>query len=455
MEQTQNELATGKVGKLLFKLAIPAIVAQIINLLYNIVDRMYIGHIAEIGDLALTGVGVTFAIIILVSAFAALIGMGGAPRAAIKLGENDKDGAEEILGNAFTALTILAVILTIVFLAFKEPILYAFGASENTFKYANSYITIYLLGTLFVQYAMGLNVFISSQGFAKTSMMSVLIGAITNIVLDPILIFGFNMGVQGAAIATVISQAMSAIWIIHFLASKKSGIRLQKKHMHLRKDVLMPMIALGVAPFIMQATEAAISVSFNSSLYKYGGDTAVGAMTIMSSLMQFIMLPSHGLTQGAQPIISYNFGAKNMKRVKETYFWLLGSCLLYTILFTSCIMLFPQGFISVFNNKPALMDTAVWASRIYFAGMFVFGAQIACQQTLLAVGQAKISVFLACLRKIILLIPLIYILPSFMENKVLGVFLAEPIADILAVIVTICVFAYNFPKILQNRECEM
>lgn len=455
MEQTQNELATGKVGKLLFKLAIPAIVAQIINLLYNIVDRMYIGHIAEIGDLALTGVGVTFAIIILVSAFAALIGMGGAPRAAIKLGENDKDGAEEILGNAFTALTFLAVILTIVFLVFKEPILYAFGASENTFKYANSYITIYLLGTIFVQYAMGLNVFISSQGFAKTSMMSVLIGAITNIVLDPILIFGFNMGVQGAAIATVISQAMSAIWIIHFLASKKSGIRLQKKHMHIRKSVLMPMIALGIAPFIMQATEAAISVSFNSSLYKYGGDTAVGAMTIMSSLMQFIMLPSHGLTQGAQPIISYNFGAKNMKRVKETYFWLLGSCLVYTILFTSCIMLFPEGFISVFNNKPALMDTAVWASRIYFAGMFVFGAQIACQQTLLAVGQAKISVFLACLRKIILLIPLIYILPSFMENKVLGVFLAEPIADILAVIVTICVFAYNFPKILKNREYEV
>lgn len=452
MMEKQNELATGKISKLLFKLSIPAIMAQLINMLYNIVDRMYIGHIPEVGHTALTGVGVTFAIIILISAFTALVGAGGAPRAAIKMGENDYKGAEEILGNCFVTLTLIAIALTFVFLGFKEPILYAFGASENTFYYANSYISIYLLGTIFVQYALGLNMFISSQGFAKQSMISVLIGAITNIILDPILIYGFNMGVQGAATATIISQAFSAIWVVSFLCSKKSHIRIKKQYLHIQKEVIGPVLALGIAPFIMQATEAAISVCFNSSLLKYGGDAAVGAMTIVTSIMQFIMLPSHGLTQGAQPIISFNFGAKNIDRVKQTFKLLVTSTLLYTLIFTSLVQIFPSVFVSVFNNNAELLSTAVWATHIYFGATFVFGIQIACQQTLLAVGQAKISVFLACLRKIILLIPLIYILPMLFEDKVFAVFLAEPITDAIAVLTTVIVFALNFPKILQERE---
>lgn len=452
--QHQNELATEKVSKLLFKLAIPAIMAMLINMLYNIIDRMYIGHIEEVGHIALTGVGITFAIIILVSAFASLVGAGGAPRAAIRMGEGNIDGAEQILGNCFSTLTIISIVLTVVFLTFKEPILFAFGASENTFVYANDYITIYLYGTIFVQYALGLNMFISCQGFAKQSMMSVLIGAIANIILDPIFIFGLHMGVKGAAIATIISQAFSAIWVVSFLCSKKSNLRIKKQYLGIKKEVILPVIGLGISPFIMQSTEAAIAVCFNSSLLKYGGDTAVGAMTIMSSIMQFVMMPSQGLTQGAQPIISYNFGAKNMSRVKEAFKLLFICSILYTSLFWGAIQLFPSTFIAIFNNNAELMATATWAARVYFGCIFAFGAQLACQQTFLAVGQAKISLFLACLRKIILLIPLIFILPAFIENKVMAVFLAEPIADFIAVSTTCIMFAINFPKILKQREQE-
>ena len=383
MQQNQTEeLGTCSVGKLLFKLAVPAIAAQIINLLYNLVDRMYIGHIAEVGKLALTGVGVCLPLIMLISAFAALVSMGAAPRASIFLGKGEKDNAEKTLGNSFSLLVIISIILTLIFFFFAEDLLLIFGASENTIEYATSYMKIYSIGTIFVQLTLGLNAFISAQGFAKVSMMTVLIGAIFNIVLDPILIFGFNMGVSGAALATIISQALSMLWILKFLTGKKT--------------------TLGLAPFIMQATESLIAVCFNSSLLKYGGDIAVGAMTILTSVMQFSMLPLNGLTQGGQPILSYNYGAKNPERVKKAFKILLISCVTYSMILWALAMITPKSFVLIFNNDPELLDFTSNALRIYMALSGIFGIQIACQQSFIALGNAKTSLFLALLRKIIL-----------------------------------------------------
>ncbi|MBM6837245.1 MATE family efflux transporter, partial [Clostridium saudiense] len=441
MQHNQTEeLGTCSVGKLLFKLAIPAIAAQIINLLYNLVDRMYIGHIANVGKLALTGVGVCLPLIMIISAFAALVSMGGAPRASIFLGKGEKDNAEKTLGNSFTLLIIISIILTIIFLLFSKDLLLLFGASENTIEYATSYMKIYSLGTIFVQLTLGLNAFISAQGFAKTSMLTVLIGAITNIILDPILIFGLNMGVAGAALATIISQSLSMIWILFFLTGKKTTLKIRKKHLHLSKEIILPSIALGLSPFIMQATESLITVCFNSSLLKYGGDIAVGAMTILTSVMQFSMLPLTGLTQGGQPIISYNFGAKNAERVKKAFKLLLISCLTYSTILWAAAIIYPQLFVLIFNNDPELVDFASRALRIYMAVSCIFGIQIACQQTFIALGNAKTSLFLALLRKVILLIPLIYIMPMFMADKTTAVFMSEPVADILAVATTAILF---------------
>lgn len=451
MQHNQTEeLGTCSVGKLLFKLAVPAIAAQIINLLYNLVDRMYIGHIANVGKLALTGVGVCLPLIMIISAFAALVSMGGAPRASIFLGKGEKDTAEKTLGNSFTLLVIISITLTIIFLFFAEDLLLLFGASENTITYATSYMKIYSLGTIFVQLTLGLNAFISAQGFAKTSMLTVLIGAITNIILDPIFIFGFNMGVAGAALATIISQSLSMIWILFFLTGKKTTLKIRKKHLRLSKEIILPSIALGLAPFIMQATESLIAVCFNSSLLKYGGDIAVGAMTILTSVMQFSMLPLTGLTQGGQPIISYNFGAKNADRVKKAFKFLLISCLTYSTVLWASAMIFPQAFVLIFNNDPELVDFASRALRIYMAVSCIFGIQIACQQTFIALGNAKASLFLALLRKIILLIPLIYIMPMFMEDKTTAVFTAEPVADILAVTTTAILFIIQFKKAMKE-----
>ena len=451
MQHNQTEeLGTCSVGKLLFKLAVPAIAAQIINLLYNLVDRMYIGHIANVGKLALTGVGVCLPLIMIISAFAALVSMGGAPRASIFLGKGEKDTAEKTLGNSFTLLVIISITLTIIFLFFAEDLLLLFGASENTITYATSYMRIYSLGTIFVQLTLGLNAFISAQGFAKTSMLTVLIGAITNIILDPIFIFGFNMGVAGAALATIISQSLSMIWILFFLTGKKTTLKIRKKHLRLSKEIILPSIALGLAPFIMQATESLIAVCFNSSLLKYGGDIAVGAMTILTSVMQFSMLPLTGLTQGGQPIISYNFGAKNADRVKKAFKLLLISCLTYSTVLWASAMIFPKAFILIFNNDPELVDFASRALRIYMAVSCIFGIQIACQQTFIALGNAKASLFLALLRKIILLIPLIYIMPMFMEDKTTAVFTAEPVADILAVTTTAILFIIQFKKAMKE-----
>lgn len=449
-----NEVDLGKerIGRLLFVLAVPAIASQVVNALYNMVDRMYIGHIAEVGATALTGVGVCFPIIMIISAFAALVAMGGAPRASILLGQKDQEGAEKILGNCFSALFITAILLTVIVLVFQEPLLLMFGASENTLPYAQRYLFIYAIGTMFVQMTLGMNAFVSAQGFSRISMMTVVIGAITNIILDPILIFGLDMGVQGAALATVLSQAVSAIWVLKFLSGKQTTIKLKKENFRIDPSVLLPSMALGIAPFIMQATESLLVLCFNSSLLNYGGDLAVGAMTILSSVMQFAMLPLQGLTQGGQPIISYNYGANNPTRVKKAFKLLLICCLTYSTILWSLAEFVPQMFIAIFTSDPELKEITLWALRVYMGGCLLFGAQIACQQTFIALGNAKTSAFLAMFRKIIVLIPLIYILPNFIEHKVFAVFLAEPIADTLAVITTVTLFVLEFKKLMRIMD---
>ncbi len=446
----ENKLGYENVGKLLVKLAIPSILAQLVNMLYNLIDRIYIGHIQDIGTIALTGVGVTFPIIMIISAFSSLIGMGGAPRASIKLGENKKEDAEKYLGNSFTLLIIISIILTIVFLIFGEKLLFIFGASENTLIYAKDYLYIYVLGTIFVSITLGLNPFISAQGYAKTSMFTTLIGAIINIALDPIFIFTFDLGVKGAAIATVISQAISAIFVFVFLI-KYSNLKLKLKHLKLKLSYVISTIKLGISPFIMQSTESLLMISLNSSLQNYGGDIAVGAMTVLSSVMQILILPLMGLTQGAQPLISYNYGAKKNDRVLKTFKFTLIAGMIYSIIFCLLTLIAPQIFTMMFSSDIELIDYTSNALRIYMSMSFVLGAQIICQQTFIAIGQAGVSLVLALLRKIILLIPLIYILPNFFNDKVFAIFLAEPISDFIAAATTVLVFALSIKKILKKN----
>lgn len=450
MSQTNN-LGEGSVGRLLFKLSLPTIIAQLVNLLYNIVDRIYIGHMPGDGDLALTGLGLCFPIIMLVTAFSSLVGAGGAPRAAICMGRREKDEAEKILGTGTAALALIAVVLTIVFEISGASILRLFGASDQTLPYALAYLRIYLLGSICVMFSLGLNAFLTTQGFSREAMKTVLIGAVCNIVLDPVFIYLFDMGVQGAALATIISQAVSTIWVLRFLTGKKTILRIKKEYLKIDMKVLLPIMALGVSPFIMSATESAINIAFNSSLAKYGGDVAVGAMTILTSIMQLQMMPVQGLSQGAQPILSFNYGARKMDRVRQAFKLLLISCFGYTMIFWAAVQLFPGVFVQIFNNDPKLVDTAVWALRIYMGTSGLFGIQMAVQQTFVSLGQAKQSLFIACLRKIILLIPLIYILPVFFEDKVFAVFLAEPAADFISVTVAATLFVLSFKKILNEK----
>lgn len=451
-QKMANNLGEDRIGSLLFKLALPAITAQIINALYNIVDRIYIGHIPEIGAKALTGVGVTFPIIMLIAAFSSLIGMGGGPRASIKMGEGDNDGAEKIMSNCFVSLIGISIVLTAVFLLFQRPLLLMFGASGDTLPYAMDYMTIYVSGTIFVQMALGLNSFITTQGFAKTSMMTVVIGAVLNIVLDPIFIFVFGMGVQGAAFATILSQAVSSIWVLRFLFGKRTVLRIRKKYLKLEAKIILPVLALGLSPFIMQGTESAVNIVLNSSLQRYGGDLAVGAMTICSSVMQVAFMPLMGLAQGAQPIASFNFGAKKNDRVKKVFHLLFICCLIFSTVFWLALMLFPHVFVRLFTPESELAEFTSWALRIYMAAGFMLGIQSSCQQTFVSIGQAKTSLFLALLRKVILLIPLILILPQFFANPVLGVFIAEPIADFLAASATGIVFLCEFRRILARNQ---
>ena len=413
--QTRDQafLGTEPVGRLLMRLAIPTVIAQLVNMLYNIVDRIYIGHIAGIGSLALTGVGVCMPIIMIVTAFAALVASGSAPRASIAM---------------------------------------AFGASENTIEYADNYLNIYAFGTLFVELTLGMNAFITAQGFATTGMMTVLIGAVCNIVLDPIFIFGLNMGVRGAALATVISQGVSCVWVVSFLMGKKTSLRLKAQNMRIDMKLLAPCIALGLSAFIMQSTESIISVCFNSSLLKYGGDIAVGAMTILTSVMQFAMLPLQGLAQGAQPISSYNFGARNAARVRQTFFALLKASLTYSVILWGGIMLFPKAFAGIFTPDAELLAFTAKALRIYCGALFIFGIQIACQMTFVSIGNAPCSIIVAILRKFVLLIPLIFILPHILPDRTMAVYTAEPVADTLAVIFTMVMFGTQFRKALKKLE---
>lgn len=450
MNKDKDFLGTEPVGKLMFRLALPTITAQLINMLYNIIDRIYIGHIPGNGALALTGVGVCMPLIMIISAFAALVGGGGAPHASIAMGKNDLNTAEHILGNCFFLQILISIILTVILLFGNRTFLLAFGASENTIEYAVNYMNIYAVGTIFVQLTLGMNMFITTQGFAKTGMLSVLIGAVMNIVLDPLFIFAFHLGVRGAALATILSQAVSCIWVLFFLCGKKTILHIRKKNLILKPEIILPCVALGLATFIMQASESIISVCFNSSLLKYGGDIAVGAMTILTSVMQFAMLPLQGIAQGAQPITSYNYGAKKLSRVKQSYKILLCVCVIYSIVLWAIIMAFPQVFAKLFTTDAALIDFTAKALRIYCRVLFVFGIQIACQMTFVSIGNAPCSIIVAILRKFILLIPLIYILPHVMENKTNAVYMAEPVADIIAVSCTLILFLVQFRKSLQR-----
>ena len=450
MNEKKEFLATEPIGKLLFRLSIPTVVAQLINMLYNIVDRIYIGHMPGEGSLALTGVGVCMPIIMLVSAFAALVSSGGAPRASIFMGEKDQNSAEKTLGNCFSLQIVVSVILTAVLLIWNKDLLLAFGASENTIGYATDYMSIYAIGTLFVQMTLGMNTFITAQGFTTISMVSVIIGAVCNIVLDPIFIFGFQMGVKGAALATIISQMLSCVWIISFLCGKKTQLKIKKENLKLRADIILPCIALGTAAFVMQSSESVISVCFNSSLLKYGGDIAVGAMTIMTSVMQFAMLPLQGIAQGAQPITSYNFGAKNAGRVKKTFRLLLITCLTYSIALWAAVMIAPQVFVKIFTSDSTLAQFAAPMLRIYLGGLGLFGIQIACQMTFTSLGKAVNSIVVAVVRKFVLLLPLIYIMPSLLADKTQAVYMAEPVADIIAVTFTAILFTFQFKKALKE-----
>jgi len=445
-------LGTEPVGRLLMRLSIPTVAAQLINMLYNIVDRIYIGHMPGAGNLALTGVGVCMPIIMFVSAFAALIGAGGAPRASIFMGKGDPKAAERTLGGCFALQAIISLAMTLLLILFAEPMLMAFGASENTIGYAVDYMGIYALGTVFVQLTLSMNAYITAPGFAKTGMLTVLIGAVLNIVLDPLFIFVMNLGVRGAALATIISQGVSCVWVVSFLCSEKSTIRIKRENLRVKKEIVLPCIALGAAPFIMQSSESVISVCFNSSLLRYGGDVAVGAMTILTSVMQFAMLPLQGFAQGAQPITSFNYGARNVARVKQTFRLLLTVSLIYSVSLWALIQLFPQVFASIFTSEPELLGFAAKALRIYCGVLFMFGIQIACQMTFVAIGYAKSSIIVAVMRKFVLLLPLIYIMPMLISDKTMGVYMAEPVADFLAVTFTAVLFGRQFKKAIASME---
>lgn len=452
MEQNKKFLAAEPVGKLLFRLAVPTVIAQLVNMLYNIVDRIYIGHIPENGSLALTGVGVCMPVIMVISAFAAFVSSGGAPKASIFLGKGDKTSAEKITGGCFSLQIFLSAILTAVLLIWNRDLLLMFGASENTIDFASGYMSVYAIGTVFVQLTLGMVAFINAQGFTKVGMTVVLIGAVCNIVLDPVFIFVFGMGVKGAALATIISQAVSCVLVILFLLGKKTQLKLKRKYLIIDVKLIFPCVALGLSTFIMQSSESVISVCFNSSLLKYGGDIAVGAMTILTSVMQFAMLPMQGIAQGAQPISSYNYGAGNASRVKQTFKLLLVSCVVYSTLLWGMIMLFPQIFAGIFTPEAELIEFTSKALRIYCGVMCLFGIQIACQMTFVSIGNATCSIIVAVVRKFVLLLPLIYIIPHFVSDKTMGVYLAEPFADVIAVTFTAILFTVQFRKAMKALE---
>lgn len=453
-KDVSEQLASAPVTPLLLRLAIPTILAQLVNLLYNIVDRIYIGHMPVVGDIALTGVGLCFPVIYLLSAFAALLGQGGAPRAAIAMGRGDNDEAERILGTCFTSLIVTALLLTAAFQLWGEELLWLFGASEDTIGYALPYMRVYAAGSLFVMLALGMNLFITTQGYTTFSMITVVIGAVLNIVLDPVFIYAFDMGVAGAAWATILSQAVSAAFAVAFFFGKRTKLRLKKAYLLPKPRILGPVLALGFAPFVMQATEALVNVAFNSSLQAYGGDIPVGCMTVSSTIMQMFWLPSQGIGQGAQPIISYNFGAGNIERVRKAFMTMLVVSIIFIGAGWLAVMLFPGFFIRIFNDSPALMEMGSWTLRVYLAAFFLMALQMSIQQVFVSVGRAKSAVVVASVRKLVLLVPLIYILPHFFEDKVFAVFLAEPVSDFFSVLTATILFLATMRGLLWGKKKE-
>lgn len=444
----KNRLGTEPLGKLILELSLPTIAAQLVNLLYNIVDRIYVGRIPGTGSLALAGLGVTFPIILLISAFAMLAGMG-ATRASVAMGAGEYKRAEQYLGNSTFLLILFSVVLAVVFSFTKDPILRVFGASDATLPYASAYTSIYLMGTIFVQMTLGLNMFITNQGFSKISMATVCIGAVLNIILDPLFIYAFNMGVQGAALATIISQAVSCIWVLKFLTGKKTLIRLRLSILKPDAKIIGSILVLGVSPFVMQATEALIQLTFNTGMVKYGNDMYVAIMAVLFSVMQLVWMPLSGFSQGVQPIIGFNFGARNMERVKKAFKIQFTVSVLFSFVMIGLVEIFPGAFMGLFSKDAELVETGAKALRVFMVGMMIMGAQSACQQTFLALGEAKISMFLAFLRKIILVCPLAIIIPKITGLGVWGLFIAEPISDVIAVCTTTTMFAIKSKKILR------
>ena len=447
-----QRLGTAPLVPLIFSLALPTALAQLVNMLYNIVDRIYVGHIPGSGSLALAGLGVTYPIIVLITAFSNLIGMGGAPRASVAMGRGDYKTAEKILGNCITLLIVLSVVLSVVFTIYGEPVLRAFGASENTLPYAMAYLRIYLMGTIFVQFTLGMTPFITNQGFAKTSMATTCIGAVCNIILDPVFIYGFNMGVEGAAIATILSQAVSAVWVLIFFTGKRSVLRIRRENLLPDRAILALVLSLGVSPFLMTATECLIQLVFNTGAATYGGDSAVAIMSILFSVAQIANLPVQGFCQGAQPVVGYNFGARKLDRVRQAFKIMLAVSMGVTTVVVGAVELAPQLFLGLFSSDAALIAMGTAPVRIYMLGFFFMGAQLACQQTFLGLGEAKISMFIALLRKVILLLPLALIIPRAFGalglNQLVGLYVAEPVSDLIsASTCTILFFAIEWKKL--------
>lgn len=469
MSTSRNQrLATESIPKLIISLAIPSIIAQIVTMLYNMVDRIYIGHTAD-GTVAMAALGITLPIVTLINAFTMLFGMGGAPLCAISLGQKNQQKAEKIMANSFVCLIISSVIITLAVLLFKEPILYLFGADSITIEPAKSYISLYVLGTIFIQITVGMNAYINTQGFTKIGMKTTMLGAVLNIILDPIFIYVLDMGIEGAAIATVIAQCASCVWVIRFLISQKSTVRLRKAYFKPDIKIILAICALGISTFIMSSTESLLQISFNNRLSVYGGTTAVGVMSIMNTLLQCISLPTQGIMIGSQPVLSYNYGAKNFKRVRDGFKFSIILTTCTTLFISLSLILFSDLFVKIFTTDPTYIEFSRWSVKVFLIGMTIFGLQICCQQSFMSLGQAKISLCMALLRKVILLIPLIYILPlvfgnfAFAESisspiaqfvndapRVFLVLLAEPISDIIAAITTTSLFIRFYKKNLYN-----
>lgn len=440
MNDSDQLLARQPVPVVFCKLAIPAVAAQLINVLYNLVDKMFIGHIPDVGKEALAGVGVTAPVILAISAFAALVSMGGAPKASILLGKGESKAAERVVGTCTWMLLLISVLLTVIMLAFGRPILLLFGASSATIPFAVTYMRIYCLGTVCTQLTLGLNAFITAQGKTLVSMGNVAIGAMTNIVLDALFINGMGLGIAGAAWATVISQGVSAGFVIRYLCAGDSALRLRWQTIRFDGKLLWACVLLGTSPALMQLTENLVAISFNTSLQTYGGDMAVASMSILNSVMQFVMLLLPGLVQGAQPLLSYNLGAGNIPRVKRAFRLLLVCCVTGSFLIWLLCMARPDVVASIFTDDTALVTYTAWSMRIYLAMLLIYGVQVACQYSFVALDQAPKAIFLTIWRKIILLIPLIFLLPRIWPDAVMGVYLAEPIADTIAVCTTAPMF---------------